>query len=120
MPKYYSPNLVQMPTCHGSLACDYDNERQRKGGGSGGNTAAMLIKEAEAERRREAAATTELPVKCRRKRNPKCSTDSFHNLSRFTSKKIKVIGSVSLAFGNLEEPFFVEELLQTTKKRPLS
>ena len=30
MPKYYSPNLVQIPTCHGSLAYDYDNERRRR------------------------------------------------------------------------------------------
>lgn len=32
MPKYYSLNLVQIPTCHGSLACDYDKERR---GGEG-------------------------------------------------------------------------------------
>lgn len=52
MPKYYSPNLVQIPACHGSLACDYDDERR-----GGGSAAAMSIKEAEAESRREAAAT---------------------------------------------------------------
>lgn len=50
MPKYYSPNLLQIPTCHGSPACDYDEGRW----GGGKNTAAMLIKEAEAKRRREA------------------------------------------------------------------
>lgn len=70
MPKYYSPNLVQIPTCHGSLACDYDSERRGSGGrGRGRHTAAMLIKKAELRgdgrpRRRSARVriVTELPV----------------------------------------------------------
>lgn len=34
MPKYYSTNLVQIPTCHGSLGCD--DGSGRTGGGVGG------------------------------------------------------------------------------------
>lgn len=52
MPKYYSPNLVQIPACHGSSVCDYDSEGDKvEWVGGRGSMAAMLIKEAGGERR---------------------------------------------------------------------
>lgn len=126
MPKYYSPNLVQIPTCHGSLAYDYDNERRRREVGAVGAQLPCWLRKPRLRgdrrprwRSAQARILQELPVKYHSKITQSIyltvTQDASTTWAALCRKKSQLIGCS--AFENLKHLFVCRVTPQAEEKR---